>query len=103
MLNDLDYLETRNASENSRLHLPLLIMLMKRVIKHMQLPFLQSGMSLQVITGKKLYDSMQKPAFIFDGRNILNAKEFRINWIYLQRNRLLKSKSNELVCCLHKT
>ncbi|MFA5713164.1 MAG: nucleotide sugar dehydrogenase [Bacteroidales bacterium] len=26
---------------------------------------------------KRIYDSMKKPAFIFDGRNILNAKEIR--------------------------
>ncbi|MDZ4329889.1 MAG: nucleotide sugar dehydrogenase, partial [Flavobacterium sp.] len=32
---------------------------------------------------QKIYDSMQKPAFIFDGRNLLNASELRaIGFVY---------------------
>lgn len=34
---------------------------------------------------KKIYDSMQKPAFIFDGRNLLNKKELQtIGFVYQQ-------------------
>ena len=32
---------------------------------------------------QKIYDDMQKPAFVFDGRNILNAAELEsIGFVY---------------------
>lgn len=73
MLADLDYLNTRSSEEN-RAHLTV----------H-QDPYaaLENAHGIAVLTEwdafktydwKRIYDAMQKPAFVFDGRNLLDRK-----------------------------
>lgn len=74
MLSDLDYLNTRNSEANQN-HLTV----------H-QDPYtaLKDAHGIAVLTEwdefktydwQRIYDNMQKPAFVFDGRNILDRKE----------------------------
>src|SRR5690554_3013357 len=71
---DLDYLGTRSPEEN------------RRLVKVVNDPYQACNQShaIAVLTEwdefktydwKKIYDNMYKPAFVFDGRNILNKKE----------------------------
>lgn len=82
ILSDLDYLETRTAEENSN------------SIVTFESPYLscEKAHAIAVLTEwdefvsydwQKIYDGMQKPAFIFDGRNILNKSELeKIGFVY---------------------
>ena len=82
ILNDLDYLETRSAEANSN------------AITTFEDAYAacENAHAIAILTEwdefigydwKKIYDSMQKPAFVFDGRNILNSKELtKIGFIY---------------------
>jgi UDPglucose 6-dehydrogenase len=82
VLADLDYLETR-ASENNAL-----------AISSFDTPYeaCKNAHAIAVLTEwdefvdydwQKIYDDMQKPAFVFDGRNILNAAELEsIGFVY---------------------
>jgi UDPglucose 6-dehydrogenase len=74
MLSDLDYLNTRNSEANQN-HLTV----------H-QDPYtaLKDAHGIAVLTEwdefktydwQHIYNNMQKPAFVFDGRNILDRKE----------------------------
>ncbi|MWB94477.1 nucleotide sugar dehydrogenase [Flavobacterium sp. GA093] len=82
ILNDLDYLETRSAEVNSN----------AIVTFDNAYAACENAHAIAVLTEwdefitydwKKIYDSMQKPAFVFDGRNILNAKELtQIGFVY---------------------
>lgn len=71
---DLDYLGTRNLEEN------------RRLLKHVNNPYdaCNGAHAIAILTEwdefvnydwQRIYDSMQKPAFVFDGRNILNEVE----------------------------
>src|SRR5690554_3654348 len=73
---DLDYLGTRSPEEN------------RRLVKVVTDPYVacQEAHAVAVLTEwdefktynwQKIYDSMYKPAFVFDGRNILNHQELR--------------------------
>jgi UDPglucose 6-dehydrogenase len=82
MLNDLDYLETRNASENSAA-LATFDNAYEACNQAHAIAILTEWDEFASYNWQKIYDSMQKPAFIFDGRNILNAKELEsIGFIY---------------------
>jgi UDPglucose 6-dehydrogenase len=82
MLSDLDYLESRTAEENA-----------KRVFTFED-PYLacEKAHAIAILTEwdefatydwQKIYDGMQKPAFVFDGRNILNKAELEaIGFVY---------------------
>tara|TARA_R110000868_G_scaffold118059_2_gene313301 strand:- start:34537 stop:35928 length:1392 start_codon:yes stop_codon:yes gene_type:complete len=82
VLADLDYLETRTAEKNSA------------NVTSFTDPYeaCASAHAIAVLTEwdefiqydwKKIYDGMQKPAFVFDGRNILNRTELEsIGFIY---------------------
>jgi UDPglucose 6-dehydrogenase len=82
VLNDLNYLDTRSESEN------------KKGVTHFDNPYAacENAHAIAILTEwdefksydwKKIYANMQKPAFIFDGRNLLDAKELkRIGFIY---------------------
>ncbi|UQD56107.1 UDP-glucose 6-dehydrogenase [Flavobacterium sp. K5-23] len=82
VLADLDYLETRSSEKN------------KKGIVSFEDPYLacKDAHAIAVLTEwdefkgydwKRIYESMQKPAFIFDGRNILNRSEMEsIGFIY---------------------
>ncbi|MDI1307658.1 MAG: UDP binding domain-containing protein, partial [bacterium] len=72
VLADLDYLETRTASAN------------EANVLSFENPYdaCKNSHAIAVLTEwdefveydwQKIYDSMQKPAFVFDGRNILNG------------------------------
>ena len=82
ILSDLDYLETRTAEEN------------EKSIITFDNPYeaCANAHAIAVLTEwdefidydwQNIYDSMQKPAFIFDGRNILNKiKLEKIGFVY---------------------
>jgi len=82
VLADLDYLETRTSEKNSN------------GVTSFEDPYeaCKDAHAVAVLTEwdefaqydwKKIYDGMQKPAFIFDGRNILNASELQaIGFVY---------------------
>lgn len=74
MLFDLDYLQTRSPEEN------------RKRLQTFENPYeaCKDAHAIAVLTEwdefksydwKKIYDNMVKPAFVFDGRNILNKKE----------------------------
>ena len=73
---DLDYLGTRSPEEN------------RRLVKVVNDPYeaCSQAHAIAVLTEwdefktydwKKIYDNMYKPAFVFDGRNVLNKKELQ--------------------------
>ncbi|OXA92170.1 UDP-glucose 6-dehydrogenase [Flavobacterium hercynium] len=82
MLADLNYLETRSVDENTNAVLTF----------DNAYDACQGSHAIAVLTEwdefttydwQKIYDSMHKPAFVFDGRNILNAAELEsIGFIY---------------------
>lgn len=74
MLNDLDYLETRNASDNAG-NVTTFDNVYDACNGAHAIAILTEWDEFLSYDWQKIYDSMQKPAFIFDGRNILNAKE----------------------------
>jgi UDPglucose 6-dehydrogenase len=82
VLADLDYLETRTSDKNAS------------AISSFDNPYeaCKETHAIAILTEwdefsnydwQKIYDSMQKPAFVFDGRNILNAKVMEdIGFVY---------------------
>jgi UDPglucose 6-dehydrogenase len=82
IMEDLNYLETRTAEQNAS------------SVTSFSDPYeaCQNAHAIAILTEwdeftqydwQKIYDSMQKPAFIFDGRNVLNASELRgIGFVY---------------------
>ncbi|TDE04746.1 UDP-glucose 6-dehydrogenase [Flavobacterium sandaracinum] len=82
ILDDLNYLETRTAASNAS------------SISCFTDPYeaCQNAHAIAVLTEwdefitydwQKIYDSMQKPAFVFDGRNLLNAADLEaIGFVY---------------------
>lgn len=82
ILYDLDYLETRKPEKNAA------------SIKSYDSPYeaCKNAHAIAVLTEwdeftgydwQKIYDNMQKPAFVFDGRNLLDGKQLtKIGFIY---------------------
>ena len=82
ILSDLNYLETRTAEKNSE------------GLISFENPYeaCENAHAIAILTEwdeftqydwQKIYDSMQKPAFVFDGRNVLNASELKkIGFVY---------------------
>ncbi|WP_264520814.1 UDP-glucose 6-dehydrogenase [Flavobacterium sp. N1994] len=82
VLSDLDYLETRKPSEN------------EKHISSYDNPYdaCKNGHAIAILTEwdefkdydwQKIYDSMLKPAFVFDGRNLLDAEHMKsIGFVY---------------------
>ena len=82
ILGDLDYLETRTSENNAN------------SIISFEDPYeaCKNAHAIAVLTEwdefvhydwQKIYDAMQKPAFVFDGRNILNESELKsIGFVY---------------------
>ncbi len=82
MLNDLDYLKTRSGEENSKA-LNVFDEAYEACKGAHAVAVLTEWDEFTTYDWKKIYDSMHKPAFIFDGRNILNARELEtIGFIY---------------------
>jgi UDPglucose 6-dehydrogenase len=83
MLSDLDYLNTRPQEEN------------KTYLQTQKDPYkaFEGAHAVAVLTEwdefksynwQAIYDAMQKPAFIFDGRNILDKQELKtIGFVYM--------------------
>ena len=82
VLDDLDYLETRSSKKN------------EEGVQSFDNPYeaCQNAHAIAILTEwdefaqydwQKIYDGMQKPAFVFDGRNILNSKDLKaIGFVY---------------------
>lgn len=82
VLSDLDYLETRSSEEN------------QKYINSFENPYeaCKDAHAVAILTEwdefkdydwQKIYDNMLKPAFIFDGRNILDAAKMKeIGFVY---------------------
>lgn len=82
VFSDLDYLETRSSEKN------------KKNVTVFEDPYkaCEGAHAIAILTEwdeftkydwKKIYDNMQKPAFIFDGRNLLNGKELtQLGFVY---------------------
>ena len=82
IIDDLNYLETRTAASNAS------------SITSYQDPYeaCQNAHAIAILTEwdefntydwQKIYDAMQKPAFVFDGRNLLNGADLRaIGFVY---------------------
>ncbi|WP_264553414.1 UDP-glucose 6-dehydrogenase [Flavobacterium sp. N2038] len=82
MLSDLDYLQTRSVEENSKA-LSIFEDAYKACEGAHAIAILTEWDEFTTYDWQKIYDSMHKPAFLFDGRNILNAKELEsIGFIY---------------------
>lgn len=82
MLNDLDYLETRANEENVKA-LNVFDNAYEACKDAHAIAILTEWDEFTTYDWKKIYDSMHKPAFVFDGRNILNAKELEsIGFVY---------------------
>ena len=82
MLSDLDYLETR-ASENNLDSLSVFDNAYEACKDAHAIAILTEWDEFTTYDWKRIYDSMHKPAFIFDGRNILNAKQLEsIGFVY---------------------
>jgi len=82
MLSDLDYLETRSDEANSKA-LAIFDNAYEACKGAHAIAILTEWDEFTTYDWQKIYDSMHKPAFLFDGRNILNAKELEsIGFIY---------------------
>lgn len=82
MLSDLDYLETRTVEENSKA-LSIFDNAYEACKGAHAVAILTEWDEFTTYNWQKIYDSMHKPAFLFDGRNILNSKELEsIGFIY---------------------
>lgn len=82
VLTDLNYLETRTAEENEGNILTFDNAYLSCEKAH-AIAILTEWEEFVQYDWQKIYDSMQKPAFVFDGRNILNKAELEnIGFVY---------------------
>lgn len=79
---DLDYLNSRSSEENKE-RLKVVGDPYKAIEKAHAVTILTEWDEFKTYDWKRIYDSMLKPAFIFDGRNILDKKKLEeIGFIY---------------------
>ena len=79
---DLDYLETRSAEENKRL-LSVVSDPYDACVDSHGIAILTEWDEFKTYNWQKIYDKMQKPAFIFDGRGVLDRSQIeRIGFVY---------------------
>ncbi|MFH7013787.1 UDP-glucose 6-dehydrogenase [Flavobacterium sp. FlaQc-52] len=82
MLADLNYLETRAVEENNKAVLTFDNPYDACKDAH-AIAILTEWDEFTTYDWQKIYDAMHKPAFVFDGRNILNAQELEsIGFVY---------------------
>ena len=82
MLSDLDYLESRTVEENSKA-LSIFDNAYDACKGAHAIAILTEWDEFTSYDWQKIYDSMHKPAFLFDGRNILKARELEsIGFVY---------------------
>ncbi|MDM1355961.1 UDP binding domain-containing protein, partial [Myroides marinus] len=74
MLSDLDYLATREAEANKK-HLTVHSDAYKALEGAHGIAVLTEWDEFKTYDWQRIYDNMQKPAFIFDGRSILDRQE----------------------------
>ncbi|MEC4113414.1 UDP-glucose 6-dehydrogenase [Myroides pelagicus] len=73
MLSDLDYLATREEEANKK-HLTVHTDAYKALEEAHGIAVLTEWDEFKSYDWKRIYDNMQKPAFVFDGRNVLDHK-----------------------------
>jgi UDPglucose 6-dehydrogenase len=82
VLSDLDYLETRTASENEK-HITSYENPYEACKNAHAVAILTEWDEFKEYDWQKIYDSMLKPAFVFDGRNLLDAEKMKsIGFVY---------------------
>ena len=82
ILNDLNYLETRSAEENN-IAVSTFANAYDACKDAHAIAVLTEWDEFTTYDWQKIYDSMHKPAFLFDGRNILDAKKLEsIGFVY---------------------
>ncbi|WDF62912.1 UDP-glucose 6-dehydrogenase [Flavobacterium sp. KACC 22763] len=82
MLSDLNYLETRSSEENAKA-LNVFEDAYKACKDAHAIAILTEWDEFTTYDWQRIYDSMHKPAFVFDGRNILDAKQLEtIGFVY---------------------
>ncbi|WP_374174048.1 UDP-glucose 6-dehydrogenase [Flavobacterium tructae] len=82
ILNDLNYLQTRSAEENN-VAVSTFANAYDACKDAHAIAILTEWDEFTMYDWQKIYDSMHKPAFLFDGRNILDAKKLEsIGFIY---------------------
>jgi len=82
ILNDMDYLETRLPQENEK-HMESFENPYEACKNAHAIAILTEWDEFIAYDWQKIYDAMQKPAFIFDGRNLLNEKKLiEIGFVY---------------------
>ncbi|OXB22895.1 UDP-glucose 6-dehydrogenase [Flavobacterium tructae] len=82
ILNDLNYLETRSTEENN-VAVSTFANAYDACKDAHAVAILTEWDEFTMYDWQKIYDSMHKPAFLFDGRNILDAKKLEsIGFIY---------------------
>ena len=83
ILSDLDYLESRTPAKNKE-HIAAATTAYEACQNAHAIAILTEWDEFRSYDWKKIYDSMQKPAFVFDGRNILDADQMKaIGFVYL--------------------
>ena len=83
ILSDLDYLESRTPAKNKE-HIASAANAYEACQNAHAIAILTEWDEFISYDWKKIYDSMQKPAFVFDGRNILDADQMKaIGFVYL--------------------
>ncbi|MGV9004881.1 UDP-glucose 6-dehydrogenase [Flavobacterium sp.] len=82
VLSDLDYLETRTSAQNES-NIQSFKTPYEACEKSHAIAILTEWDEFKEYDWKKIYDSMLKPAFVFDGRNLLDAKKMKeIGFVY---------------------
>lgn len=74
MFSDINYLETRTAEQNKK-YLSSFASSYEACNGAHAIAILTEWDEFKSYDWQKIYDNMQKPAFVFDGRNILNSAE----------------------------
>ena len=83
ILADLDYLESRSTIQNQK-HITPATSAYEACEKAHAIAVLTEWDEFTSYDWQRIYDGMQKPAFVFDGRNILDAYQMRaIGFVYL--------------------
>lgn len=82
VLADLNYLETRSAEENAK-NVNSYPDAYEACMGSHAIAILTEWDEFKQLDWNKIYDQMQKPAFVFDGRNLLNGEKLReIGFVY---------------------
>jgi len=82
VLADLNYLETRESSENEK-HITTFENPYKACEDAHAIAILTEWDEFKEYDWQRIYDAMSKPAFVFDGRNLLDSKKMKaIGFVY---------------------